>query len=105
MTILPRPSALRRAAHERCGALGTAATGTLSSAPPTSAEDTVDQLAEIMVEAQEPRFVTPTRRDQIGRIWGWPTSAFSLISLKALLLRCRMPGGGISPGEGDYVYN
>jgi predicted aspartyl protease len=29
----------------------------------------VEQLAEIMVEAREPRFVAPTRRDQIGRIW------------------------------------
>ena len=28
-----------------------------------------DELAEIRVEAQEPRFVSPTRRDQIGRIW------------------------------------
>jgi predicted aspartyl protease len=28
-----------------------------------------DELADIMVEAQEPRFVAPTRRDQIGRIW------------------------------------
>jgi hypothetical protein len=51
------------------GALGTALTGTLTSAPPPSAEDAVDQLAEVMVEAQEPRFVAPTRRDQIGRIW------------------------------------
>jgi hypothetical protein len=28
-----------------------------------------DALAEILVEAREPRFVAPTRRDQIGRIW------------------------------------
>jgi len=38
-------------------------------APPTPAADAADELAEIMVEAQEPRFVAPTRRDQIGRIW------------------------------------
>ncbi len=31
--------------------------------------DAADQLADIMVEAPEPRFVAPTRRDQIGRIW------------------------------------
>jgi hypothetical protein len=37
--------------------------------PPTSAADAADELAEIMVEAREPRFVAPTRRDQIGRIW------------------------------------
>jgi predicted aspartyl protease len=38
-------------------------------APPTPSADAADELAEIMVEAQEPRFVAPTRRDQIGRIW------------------------------------
>jgi predicted aspartyl protease len=31
--------------------------------------DAADALAEILVEAREPRFVAPTRRDQIGRIW------------------------------------
>ena len=31
--------------------------------------DVADALAEILVEAREPRFVAPTRRDQIGRIW------------------------------------
>jgi hypothetical protein len=38
-------------------------------APPTATAEAADELAEIMVEAQEPRFVAPTRRDQIGRIW------------------------------------
>src|SRR5580658_4468795 len=28
-----------------------------------------DGLSEIVVQAPEPRFVAPTRRDQIGRIW------------------------------------
>lgn len=43
--------------------------------PPTmapavsSTEDAAQQLAEILVEARGPRFVAPTRRDQIGRIW------------------------------------
>jgi hypothetical protein len=42
-----------------------------ASAQPAAiaAEDAVDQLADVMVEAREPRFVAPTRRDQIGRIW------------------------------------
>jgi len=41
-----------------------------TGSPPTApAADAADQLAEIMVEAREPRFVAPTRRDQIGRIW------------------------------------
>jgi predicted aspartyl protease len=30
---------------------------------------TPDDLSEIVVQAPEPRFVAPTRRDQIGRIW------------------------------------
>jgi hypothetical protein len=49
-------------------AAGTAPT---VSPPAVSAPavDTADELAEIMVEAREPRFVAPTRRDQIGRIW------------------------------------
>jgi predicted aspartyl protease len=34
-------------------------------APPDSA----DPLSEIIVETPEPRFVAPTRRDKIGRIW------------------------------------
>jgi hypothetical protein len=37
--------------------------------PPSSATSGVEQLTEIMVEAPEPRYVSPTRRDQIGRIW------------------------------------
>src|SRR5579859_366484 len=38
--------------------------------PPTSrAIDPIDALTEVMVEAPEPRYVAPTRRDQIGRIW------------------------------------
>jgi predicted aspartyl protease len=30
---------------------------------------TDDTLSEVLVEAPEPRFVAPTRRDRIGRIW------------------------------------
>jgi predicted aspartyl protease len=29
----------------------------------------VDELAEIVVVAPEPRYVAPTRRDRIGRVW------------------------------------
>ncbi len=46
-------------------AYGTAPT--LSVPSPTA--EAADQLAEIMVEAPEPRYVAPTQRDQIGRIW------------------------------------
>jgi len=31
--------------------------------------DPIDELTEVMVEAREPRYVSPTKRDQIGRIW------------------------------------
>jgi hypothetical protein len=37
--------------------------------PPAAATTTIEELADIMVEAPEPRYVSPTRRDQIGRIW------------------------------------
>ena len=37
--------------------------------PTTPAVDPIEELTEIMVEAREPRYVSPTRRDQIGRIW------------------------------------
>jgi predicted aspartyl protease len=40
-----------------------------ASSPATGAAEAVDELAEVMVEAPEPRYVAPTRRDQIGRIW------------------------------------
>jgi hypothetical protein len=37
--------------------------------PAVPEADAVDQLSEIVVETNEPRFVSPTRRDRIGRIW------------------------------------
>jgi hypothetical protein len=56
-----------------------AASGTVQAVPaaadtPTparseAAADAIDQLAEIMVQTPEPRYVAPTRRDSIGRIW------------------------------------
>ena len=52
------------------GSLGTVATVPVPGSPgQTSATDAVDELAEIMVEGREPRYVAPTRRDRIGRIW------------------------------------
>ncbi len=33
------------------------------------ASEPQDALSEIVVQTPEPRFVAPTRRDQIGRIW------------------------------------
>ncbi len=43
--------------------------GSPTSAPAVATAEAVDQLAEIMVQTREPRYVSPTRRDQIGRIW------------------------------------
>jgi hypothetical protein len=44
--------------------------GSPTEAPAAAAQDAaIDQLADIMVETREPRYVAPTRRDQIGRIW------------------------------------
>jgi Aspartyl protease len=54
------------------------APGTMQTIPPAGSpaaqaqaatSEAVDQLTEVMVEAPEPRYVAPTRRDQIGRIW------------------------------------
>src|SRR5256885_12854479 len=45
-------------------------TETAAPAPkPPPADPTQDQLAEVIVETTEPKFVAPTRRDRIGRIW------------------------------------
>jgi hypothetical protein len=44
--------------------------GSPTESPGAAAQDAaIDQLADIMVETREPRYVSPTRRDQIGRIW------------------------------------
>jgi hypothetical protein len=47
----------------------TGATAPEISPPATPKVDPIEELTEIMVEAREPRYVSPTRRDQIGRIW------------------------------------
>jgi predicted aspartyl protease len=41
--------------------------GPATAAMPTS--NAPDELAEIVVQGRGPRFVSPTRRDEIGRIW------------------------------------
>jgi Aspartyl protease len=56
------------------GALAVCPSWTGATAPEISPHatpkiDPIDELTEIMVEAREPRYVSPTRRDQIGRIW------------------------------------
>src|SRR5256885_11830902 len=73
------PGVLRHAQALLCGCLlgilfsvPLAADTTESAAPvpkPPPADPTQDQLAEVIVETTEPRFVAPTRRDRIGRIW------------------------------------
>jgi hypothetical protein len=52
------------------------APGTIQALPPPAIAqpapepaDAIDNLADLMVEAPEPRYVAPTMRDQIGRIW------------------------------------
>jgi hypothetical protein len=47
----------------------TGATAPEVSPPATRVVDPIEELTEVMVEAREPRYVSPTRRDQIGRIW------------------------------------
>src|SRR6201996_6372247 len=47
----------------------TGATAPEVSRPTAPVIDPIDELTEIMVEAREPRYVSPTKRDQIGRIW------------------------------------
>ena len=46
------------------------ANGTVAgTSPPAGTAAAIEELTDIMVEAPEPRYVSPTRRDQIGRIW------------------------------------
>ncbi len=46
------------------------AAGTAPQVSPQAGTDAaIEELAELMVEAPEPRYVSPTRHDQIGRIW------------------------------------
>jgi predicted aspartyl protease len=38
-------------------------------APSSAAANPADELSEVVVQTTEPKFVAPTRRDRIGRIW------------------------------------
>jgi len=40
-----------------------------AAAPPQALPSPADQLEEVIVQTTEPRYVAPTRRDRIGRIW------------------------------------
>jgi predicted aspartyl protease len=51
------------------GRVGYASNSAELPPPGASAPGVTDALSELLVEAREPRFVAPTRRDQIGRIW------------------------------------
>ncbi|HSY04599.1 MAG TPA: aspartyl protease family protein [Steroidobacteraceae bacterium] len=42
---------------------------TQAPAAPTALPSPAEALAEVIVQTTEPRFVSPTRRDRIGRIW------------------------------------
>lgn len=43
--------------------------GIAPAATAAAGADAADQLADVLVETREPRYVAPTIRDQIGRIW------------------------------------
>ncbi len=53
------------------GAAETPAAAPDASAPLTAppAVSAADEVEEVVIAAPEPRYVAPTRRDQIGRIW------------------------------------
>jgi hypothetical protein len=68
-----KPRSRVRVAAVMMVALGSSASWVGEGAPtmPSAAPrvDAADALADVLVEAREPRYVAPTRRDQIGRIW------------------------------------
>jgi len=39
------------------------------AATPQALPTPAEQLEEVLVQTTEPRYVSPTRRDRIGRIW------------------------------------
>src|SRR5271165_4677075 len=53
-----------------CLLLAVGSTGSLvARSSDIASQNAADPLSEIVITALEPRFVAPTRRDQIGRIW------------------------------------
>jgi predicted aspartyl protease len=67
MRMSPSHVAFRRACS--LAAFGGLLTCSVLSHGDAAASEPPDELSEIVVQAPEPRFVAPTRRDQIGRIW------------------------------------
>ena len=73
----PAPAAPESAVPSPVPALATPAPALPAPAPapalpapaPAAAGLAEEQLSEIIVQSTEPRFVAPTRRDRIGRIW------------------------------------
>ena len=61
--------AVGAAAGTAAGTVVGTAVGTVVGAAPPIAPDPADALSPILVEQAGPRFVAPTRRDSIGRIW------------------------------------
>ena len=59
--------------HQRLGylliALAGCTGGEVARSTDSVSKDPDESLSEIVITAPEPRFVAPTRRDQIGRIW------------------------------------
>jgi hypothetical protein len=69
--VLARPPFL--SALAACALLGNRAHGATPAPPgptePTPAAQTPAPAAEVVIQAPEPRYVAPTLRDRIGRIW------------------------------------
>lgn len=65
---LPQPAATPSAVPLPPGSPILPAAGALP-APAATGEDGADQLTPVIITAPEPRYVAPTRRDSIGRIW------------------------------------
>jgi predicted aspartyl protease len=51
------------------GAAGAATVGEPNPGAPQALPTPAEQLEEVVVQTTEPRYVAPTRRDRIGRIW------------------------------------
>jgi Aspartyl protease len=64
------PAAATSMTATPAGTAATPAPAAPAGAPPAQAlPSPADQLDEVLVQTTEPRYVSPTRRDRIGRIW------------------------------------
>ena len=57
------------AAGLSCGAVRARAIPAIATTPAAAAVPSDPDSAEVLVEAAEPKYVAPTLRDRIGRIW------------------------------------